>query len=297
MNAKKNSLGRGLGALIEDATLPREIVQAVEADNEVEISLIEVNPFQPRKKFDEEELQELATSIRQIGIIQPITLRKLENGRFQIIAGERRFRAAKIAGLTTVPAFIRSADDQGMLEMALVENIHRSDLNSIEVAISYQRLIDECALTQESLSDRVGKKRATIANYLRLLKLPAEIQLGLREEKLSMGHARALISIDDIDKQLEIYNKATLENLSVREVEELVRLLNEPEKSSVSLKKGKEESSLSQEYEGLRHHLTKHFNVPVDFKRNEKGSGKIIISFKSDEELERIIATLDNSSK
>ena len=296
MNAKKNALGRGLGALIEDAAVPKEIVHAVEADSEIDISLIEVNPFQPRQNFDEEALEELAVSIKQLGIIQPITLRQLENGRYQIIAGERRYRAAKIAGLTKVPAFIRMADDQGMLEMALVENIHRSDLNSIEVAISYQRLLDECSLTQEELSERVGKKRATVTNYLRLLKLPAAIQLGIRNEKISMGHARALVSVDDQDKQIEIFERAVSENLSVREVEELVRLLNEP---APAKKEAKDKSSmpLNQEYEDLRQHLSKHFNVPVDFKRNEKGNGKIIISFKTDEELERIITVLDNSSK
>ncbi len=298
MNAKKNALGRGLGALIEDANLPKEIVHAVEADNEVDLSLVDVNPFQPRQSFDQEALNELAISIKQLGIIQPITVRRLDNGRYQIIAGERRFRAAKIAGLKSLPAFIRIADDQGMLELALVENIHRSDLNAIEVAISYQRLIDECSLTQETLSDRVGKKRATIANYLRLLKLPAEIQLGIREEKLTMGHARALITLESIDKQLQIFHKTVNDDLSVRDVEEMVRLLNNPEASSTSVnKKTQPGKLLSQEYEDLRHHLSKHFSCPVDFKRNEKGSGKIVLSFKSDEELERIIAVLDNTSK
>jgi ParB family transcriptional regulator, chromosome partitioning protein len=185
MSARKNALGRGLGALIEGANVTKEIVQAVEANNEIELSLIDVNPFQPRQNFDEEELQELAISIKQLGVVQPVTLRQLDNGRYQLIAGERRVRAARIARLEFIPAFVRSADDQGMLEMALVENIHRTDLNPVEVAVSYQRLVDECNLTQESLSDRVGKKRSTIANYLRLLKLPAEILLGLREEKIS----------------------------------------------------------------------------------------------------------------
>jgi len=296
MNAKKNALGRGLGALIEDSTIPKEIVQAVEASNEINLSLIDVNPYQPRQDFDQEALQELSISIKQLGIIQPITLRSLDNGRYQIIAGERRFRASKLAGLTKVPAFIRSADDQGMLELALVENIHRADLNAIEVAISYQRLIDECSLTQELLSDRVGKKRATIANYLRLLRLPAEIQVGLREEKLSMGHARALISVDDSVKQIELFNKTVDEKLSVREVEELVRLLNEPiSKIEQSPKKEKPESSEdTHEYEDLRHHLSKYFNSQVEFKRSGKGAGKIIISFKTDEDLERIISVLDS---
>ena len=300
MSAKKNSLGRGLGALIEDANVPNEIIQAVELGNEVDLALIDVNPFQPRQAFDEESLQELAISIKQLGIIQPVTVRKLDSGRFQIIAGERRLRAAKIAGLTKIPAFIRSADDQAMLELALVENIHRADLNSIEVAISYQRLIEECNLTQELLSDRVGKKRATIANYLRLLKLPAEIQLGIREEKLTMGHARALISIDETNRQIEVYHHLINENLSVREVEDLVRTINEPANidklDKTAPEKGNkfDKPELSKDYEELRNRLSKYFSSQVEFKRNRKGAGKIVISFQSDEELERIIATFDN---
>jgi ParB family transcriptional regulator, chromosome partitioning protein len=294
MNARKNALGRGLGALIEGANVTKEIVQAVEANNEIELSLIDVNPFQPRQKFDEEELQELAISIKQLGIVQPVTLRQLENGRYQLIAGERRVRAAKIAKLEFIPAFVRSADDQGMLEMALVENIHRSDLNAIEVAVSYQRLIDECNLTQESLSDRVGKKRSTIANYLRLLKLPAEILLGLREEKITMGHAKALISIEDADKQVEVFHRVISKNLSVREVEELVRSLSDGSKPDTKNKPGKKlESETNRDYEVLQQHLSKHFDSPVEFKRNSKGAGKIIITFNTDEDLERIVSVLD----
>jgi ParB family chromosome partitioning protein len=294
MNARKNALGRGLGALIEGANVTKEIVQAVEANNEIELSLIDVNPFQPRQKFDEEELQELAISIKQLGIVQPVTLRQLENGRYQLIAGERRVRAAKIAKLEFIPAFVRSADDQGMLEMALVENIHRSDLNAIEVAVSYQRLIDECNLTQESLSDRVGKKRSTIANYLRLLKLPAEVLLGLREEKITMGHAKALISIEDADKQVEVFHRVISKNLSVREVEELVRSLSDGSKPDTKNNQGKKlESETNRDYEVLQQHLSKHFDSPVEFKRNSKGAGKIIITFNTDEDLERIVSVLD----
>jgi ParB family transcriptional regulator, chromosome partitioning protein len=294
MNAKKNALGRGLGALIEEANVTKEIVQAVEANSEIELSLIDVNPYQPRLKFDDEELQELAVSIKQLGVVQPITVRKLENGRYQLITGERRVRAAKIAKLDVIPAFVRSADDQGMLEMALVENIHRTDLNSIEIALSYQRLIDECNLTQESVSDRVGKKRSTIANYLRLLKLPAEIQIGLREEKLSMGHAKALISIEDEDRQVEVFNKVISKNLSVREVEELVRKIDEKSKSDSGKKsETKDKNTHDKDYEELQNHLSKYFESNVEFKRNNKGEGKIIIPFKSDEELERIISVLD----
>lgn len=296
MNAKKNSLGRGLGALIEEAVVPKEIVHAVEADNEIKLSLIEVNPYQPRKDFDQEALEELSESIKQLGVIQPLTLRKLDNGRYQIIAGERRFRAAKMAGLEKVPAFIRSANDQGMLELALVENIQRADLNAVEVAISYQRLMDECNLTQETLSERVGKKRATVANYLRLLKLPAEIQLGLREEKLSMGHARTLLAIDDQEMQTEVFHQIVHDGLSVRDVEEMVRNINEPQSPTEEIphKTAKNKTAAGNfEYEDLRLQLSNHFNSPVDFKRTNKGDGKIIISFKTDEDLERILSVLD----
>ncbi len=226
--------------------------------------------------------------------MQPVTLRKLENGRYQLIAGERRVRAAKIANLEFIPAFVRSADDQGMLELALVENIHRTDLNAIEVAVSYQRLVDECNLTQENISDRVGKKRSTIANYLRLLKLPAEIQLGIREEKLTMGHAKALISIEDADKQVEVFHKVINKNLSVREVEDLVRNISEKTTSDSKNKTNKKEiTEPNRDYEDLQQHLRKYFDSPVEFKRNIKGEGKIIISFKTDEDLERIISVLD----
>jgi ParB family chromosome partitioning protein len=296
MNAKKNSLGRGLGALIEEAsTINKDVIQAVEALNEIELSKIEVNPFQPRKHFDEDALEELSISIKQLGVIQPITVRKVDEGRYQLIAGERRFRAAQLAGLDRIPAFIRDADDQGMLEMALVENIHRADLNSIEVAISYQRLIEECSLTQEALSDRVGKKRSTITNYLRLLKLPAEVQLGIRNEKLSMGHARAIIGIEDHNKQLEIYNKIIADELSVREVEELVRNFNSNPEQITSTDKKQGVDNLDKEYDDLRIHLSKHFNANVEFKRNSKGAGKIVIPFKSDDDLEKIVAILDSN--
>ena len=296
MNAKKNALGRGLSALIEESVVPEEIVEAIQATNEVELSLIEVNPFQPRLDFDAEALADLSLSIKQLGIIQPLTLRRLDNGRFQIIAGERRFRAAKMAGLTKAPAFIRSADDQAMLELALVENIQRSDLNAIEVAISYQRLIDECNLTQESLSDRIGKKRATVANYLRLLKLPAEIQNGIRNEQLSMGHARAILALSGVHEQVALFQRVVIENLSVREVEEIIRRTNEPQpvvQEKTSSPKAPVASN-SQEYEDLRHHLSKHFSSSVDFKRTPNGNGKIIISFKNDEDLERILSVLDS---
>jgi ParB family chromosome partitioning protein len=217
MNAKKSALGRGLGALIEDVeTNNNKPAESVASINEIDIHAIEINPFQPRKTFDEDALQELASSIRQLGIIQPITVRKINGEKFQLITGERRFRASQLAGLETIPAYVRIADDQAMLELALVENIQREDLDAIEVAISYQRLIDECNLTQENMSDRVGKKRSTIANYLRLLKLPAEIQAGIRQKKITMGHARALVNVEDVEKQLSIFHHVMEQDLSVR---------------------------------------------------------------------------------
>jgi ParB family chromosome partitioning protein len=201
--AKKNALGRGLNALIESSDY--ENLNKTREPNEIKIDLIEANPFQPRSNFDEEALQELADSIKELGVIQPITVRALENGKYQLISGERRLRASKLVGLEKIPAYIRNTDDQGMLEMALVENIQREDLNAIEVAISYQRLMDECNLTQDMLSQRVGKKRSTVANYTRLLNLPAKIQLGIKEDKISMGHARALLAVKDTDTQLMVY--------------------------------------------------------------------------------------------
>jgi ParB family transcriptional regulator, chromosome partitioning protein len=290
MNARKNALGRGLGALIEDNE-PRPF----KGDNslfEVEIDKVLTNPFQPRTNFEEDAMQELANSIRELGIIQPITVRKTENGTYQLITGERRLRAAKIAGLTSIPAFVRTADDQGMLEMALVENIQREDLDSIEVAISYQRLIEECSLTQENLSDRVGKKRSTISNYLRLLKLPAEIQLGLRQKKLSMGHARTLINIEDAGAQLAIFHQIIDNDLSVRQVEDMVRKLNQPPQDDPR-DKSFSRPATDAEYNALRDHLRKYFGTKVEFTRNPAGKGKIVIPFDSNEDLDRIIGVMD----
>jgi len=288
---KKSALGRGLGALIDDRDeyQTRPSRQENELSNEIELSKIEVNPFQPRTKFDEDALDELAKSIKEIGIVQPITVRKLNSNSYQLIAGERRFRASKIAGLTKIPAYIRLAEDDKMLEMALVENIQREDLDSIEVAISYQRLIDECDLTQESLSDRVGKKRSTISNYLRLLKLPAEIQKGIREKNILMGHARALVNVDNRDYQLSIYKMAVSEDLSVRKIEELAREAN----NGTPVKEKAKPVRLAEEYESLKQHLSKHFDSKIDLKRNAKGKGQIIIPFKSDDDLERILSVLD----
>jgi ParB family chromosome partitioning protein len=287
--AKKNALGRGLGALIEDAD-QEVIVEKAVGGAEVSIDLIETNPFQPRTFFDENALEELAASIREVGVIQPITIREMENGRYQLITGERRFRAARMAGLSDIPAYIRTANDQGMLEMALVENIQREDLNAVDIAISYQRLVEECDLTQENLSLRVGKKRATVANYLRLLKLPAEIQIGIRDNKITMGHARALVAIDDPHDQLKLFYRIMEEDLSVRKTEESARKI---EQSLIHKPKEPKTEKLPQPYEELKDQLAEFFSSDIEFRRNSKGSGKIIIPFKSDDELERIIGIFD----
>ena len=283
---KRNVLGRGLGALIDDA----EKLQQSAGINEIELSKIEANPFQPRTKFDEEALSELAASIKEIGLIQPITIRKVSEDKYQIIAGERRFRAAQIAGLESIPAYIRKAKDEGMLEMALVENIQREDLDSIEIALSYQRLIDELEFTQEELSSRVGKKRSTITNYLRLLKLPAIIQKGIIDKQISMGHARAIISVENQETQISIFNQTIKFGYSVRKVEEIVRNLNE-EKSQE--KKGSAKK-FPNEYRGIKKQLDTIFNSKIDFTMNEKGKGKIVIPFKSATDLERIVKIIEN---
>lgn len=288
--AQKNALGRGLGALIDGAE-KEKLEKKVEANLEIRITDIEANPFQPRTRFDDTALEELASSIRKLGIVQPLTVREIGGGKFQLIAGERRYRAAKIAGLATVPAYIRTADDQAMLELALVENIQREDLDAIEVAISYQRLIEECSLTQERLSERVGKQRSTVANYLRLLKLPAEIQLGIRNKNLSMGHARTLISIDDSKQQIKVYYHIVDQELSVRRTEELVRELQSEKLKDP--KKASRKEKLSHDYKDLSEHLSKIFNSSVQFRINEKGSGKIVIPFNTNEEMEMILGVLD----
>jgi ParB family transcriptional regulator, chromosome partitioning protein len=288
--AKKNALGRGLDALID--TSSAQNVMKTREPNEIDLNLIEANPYQPRTTFDEEALNELADSIRELGVIQPITVRSLDNGNYQLISGERRLRASKIAGLRKIPAFVRNADDQGMLEMALVENIQREDLNAIEVAISYQRLMDECNLTQDLLSQRVGKKRSTVANYTRLLNLPAKIQLGIRDEKITMGHARALLALKDDETQLMIFDQILKYDFSVRRVEDIVRELSAEDKLETRNTK-KKVLATAEDYLQLQQHLSSCFTTNVDFKRSAKGNGKIIIPFKNDNELERIIALLD----
>lgn len=287
---RKSALGKGLGALIDG--VEKEVLdRKVEANLEIDINSIDTNPFQPRSRFDVQALEELAASIRQVGIVQPLTVRETGDGRYQLIAGERRLRAARMAGLTHLPAYIRTADDTAMLEMALVENIQREDLDAVEVAISYQRLIEECSLTQEQLSDRVGKQRSTVSNYLRLLRLPAEIQLGIRNKNLSMGHARTLVNIEDPQKQINVFYHIIEEDLSVRATEDLVRhIQTEASKDSSKTDKRKK---LTREYEELSDQLTKLFAAEVQFRINEKGQGKIIIPFGNSDEMERIIGLLD----
>ena len=297
--AKKNSgLGRGLGALIKDADAKSEVVAAGASSlNEIPLSEIEPNPDQPRKNFEAEALLELSESIRQLGVIQPITLRKVADNKYIIIAGERRYRAAKLAELTTIPAYVRDTTDEQMMEMALVENIQREDLNAVEVALSYKSLMEVCNYTQEKLSERIGKKRATISNYLRLLTLPAEIQMGLKEKKIDMGHARALISVVSEADQMDIYSQILKNNLSVRKVEELVRKMAEQsvDEDENSGEKPASNENASDEYLLLRDMLTDLFpSNKVALTRNAKGKGKVVISFGSDEELEKLMEIFDS---
>lgn len=302
MSTKRNALGKGLSALLENAntditnTRLEGDAKVVGSVSTIEISKIETNPFQPRTQFDEDALNELAGSIKEHGIIQPITVRKLGYDKYQLISGERRFRASQIAGLTAVPAYIRIANDQAMLEMALVENIQRENLDAIEVAISYKRLIDECNLTQEQLSQKVSKQRSTITNYLRLLKLPVEIQLGIREGDITMGHARALINIEDPDKQLAIYQQIVLNDLSVRDVEDIARGVKTESATPAKHKTDKKETTktaLTFEQKQVLDDLRAVFNTKVQINKDEKGKGKIIIPFKSDNDLKRILDLLD----
>ncbi len=303
MSAKRNVLGRGLSALLENAKTDITSNKlegegtVVGAIANINISNIETNPFQPRTYFEEDALNELAASIKEHGIIQPITVRKLGYDNYQLISGERRFRASQLAGLTSVPAYIRIANDQAMLEMALVENIQRENLDAIEVAISYKRLIDECSLTQEQLSQKVSKQRSTITNYLRLLKLPVEIQLAIRKGDITMGHARALINVENPDKQLDIYSHIVLNNLSVREVEDLVRGVKTEsalpsDKTNTGAKKITK-GNLTFEQLKIVEDLRAVFNAKVNISKESTGKGKIVIPFKSDNDLKRILDLLD----
>jgi ParB family chromosome partitioning protein len=291
--AKKNALGRGLGALIDvgEEQENRSLLHSPSAVNEIPIKNISANPFQPRTSFDEESMNELVMSVEEHGIIQPITVRRAADNSYQLISGERRIKAAVKAGLKMIPAFIREAGDENMLELALVENIQREDLDAIEVAVSYQRLIEEFDLTQEALGYRVGKKRATITNYLRLLNLPVEIQTGIREKKISMGHARALVGIEDKDYQLEVFSKILSQDLSVRQVEGLSKKTKNTEVSQET------PEEIRSDYEDLREHLSHYFGATIEFKRSNKGTGRIVIPFKSDEDLLRIVSILDKPGK
>ena len=288
---KKFPLGRGLDALLASEEIKTEGSSSI---NEIELSKIVRNPDQPRREFDEEALQELADSIKEIGIIQPITLRKITDNQYQIIAGERRYRASILAGLKTIAAYIRTAGDENVMEMALIENIQREDLNSLEIALAYQHLIEQYDLTQERLSERVGKKRTTIANYLRLLKLPALIQVALQNKHIDMGHARALIALEDPKLQMKLYKEILSEGYSVRKVEELVKTLNAENTPGEAKKKLKEIGKASAEFSLLKEHLTRFFHSEIQLQCNEKGKGKITIPFKDEEDMVRIMALFDS---
>lgn len=296
----QTGLGRGLGALISDVNsiqqaahkpLVGEPARPLVSTSEIEISKIEPNPYQPRTEFNLEALEELSASIKLLGLIQPITVRPLPDGRYQIISGERRFRASQMAGLATIPAYIRKTDDQGMLEMAIVENIQREDLDSIEVALSFQRLIEECNLTQEAMAERVGKKRATVTNYLRLLKLPAEIQFAIRAKKISMGHAKALLSLETDKEQLKFANQIIEQDLSVRQIEQKIQNLGKKKE-----KKEKEENvamELPDSHFRVIEIVGKYFNNNVTAKRDSKGKGEISIRFSNDSEVEAFLQALE----
>ncbi|MBP0904366.1 ParB/RepB/Spo0J family partition protein [Mariniflexile gromovii] len=290
---KKQALGRGLSALLKDPSNDIQTAQDKNADKvvgniiELDIEFIEVNPFQPRTNFSEESLRELASSIKELGIIQPITVRKLGFNQYQLVSGERRFRASKLIGLETIPAYIRIANDQESLEMALVENIQRQDLDPIEIALSYQRLIDEINLTQEQMSERVGKKRSTITNYLRLLKLDPIIQTGMRDGFISMGHGRALITVEDTSIQLDIYEKVLSNELSVRDTENLVRNYNTTQEVKVAPKKEEGEITPNHIKEGIKA-FSEYFGHKIDVKVSKNGKGKITIPFHSEEDFNRI---------
>ena len=310
-NNKRQALGRGLNALLngggEDVLeIPKVKSTPVTTPEEssvtgsvamVSVKLIEANPFQPRNEFEQEALQELAESIRTFGIIQPVTLRKITDTKFQLISGERRFRASQLAGLTEIPAYIRTADDQAMLEMALVENIQREDLNAIDVALSYQRLIDECSLTQEKLGERIAKNRSTVTNYLRLLKLPTEVQVAIKKGKISMGHARAIINAGTEEQQLEILTQILNEDLSVRQVEEIVKTMAGKKIKSAEINTKGTSSSVtndwSDKYASYGNQLVDILKTKVSIQAGKNGSGKILIDFSNEKELETIIESFE----
>ncbi len=290
-NKKNKGLGRGLEAIfeIENLSYPQKPKKSSLME-ELPVEAVKPNPNQPRRSFDEEALRELSDSIRYLGVIQPITVKKEGEDNYLIISGERRYRACMMAGLTHIPAYIRQADDQTLLEMALVENIQRQDLNAIDIALSLQQLVDECAITQETLAERVGKKRSTVTNYLRLLKLPAEIQLAVREELISMGHARALISIENAKKQLALLKKTIKNALSVRQVEEMAK--HEAEGSKVK-KAPAHDEEYPESYTRLVENLERLFSQEISIKKNSRGEGKIVIGFTSDDQIEAMLRTFE----
>ncbi len=293
--SKKKALGRGLSALLSDSIMTEETVKvakkpvkrSLKSVNEILITQIETNPYQPRTTFHQEQLNDLAQSIKELGVIQPITVRKIDINKYQLISGERRYRAAQLVGLESIPAFVRTANDTEMLEMALVENIQRQELDSIEVALSYQRLIEECSLTQEKMSERVGKKRSTITNYLRLLQLQPLVQAGLRDQMISLGHAKALLSIDDEELQLDAYKKVVAMQLSVRQTEELSRGFKGSEGPTK-----KNASATPQKWVEINQSVSEKIGSKTNLKFSSKGSGKLTINFKNESDLERIIELL-----
>lgn len=288
-NIKSNALGRGLDALISTDDVTTSGSSTI---NEIPIAQIEANPNQPRHDFDEEALHELAVSIKEIGIIQPITLRQVASNRFQIIAGERRWRASQLAGLTSLPAYIRTIDDENVMEMALVENIQREDLNAIEIALAYEHLMEETGMTQEKVSERVGKSRTAIANHLRLLKLPAQIQMGLQKKEIDMGHARALLSLENPALQIKLYKEIMKNAYSVRKVEDMVRLLKNGEDIESGKRKITAKAQLSKTYENYKKQLSGMLDTKVQLSTTPKGKGKITIPFANEDDLGRIMGIL-----
>ena len=284
--------GRGLDALID--THSEVHTEGSSNLNEVEISAIEPNPNQPRREFDQEALQELATSIRELGIIQPITLRKMESGRYQIIAGERRWRASQLAGLTKIPAYIVTVEDQNAMEMALEENIQREDLNAIEIALAYQHLAETTGMTQAKISERVGKSRAAVTNYMRLLKLPAQVQMALKNHEIEMGHARALLAIDSPSQQIKLFREVQQQQYSVRKVEELINDLKSGDDVKAAKGKITAKTQLPEEFNILKDRLAQFFQTKVQMTCSPKGKGKITLHFDNEEQLERIMNTLDS---
>jgi ParB family chromosome partitioning protein len=301
MSTKKSDLGKGISALLDnikdDWSKDTKVVlqESIKTQSNIEISLvqIEINPFQPRTDFNEEALQELAESIMVHGVIQPITVRQLDSNKFQLISGERRLRASKMVGKKSIPAYVRKADDQEMLEIALIENIQREDLNAVEIAINYKRLIDECNLTQEEMGNRIGKNRSTVTNYLRLLKLPPDILSAIKNKKITMGHARAIISVEDPVVQLDIYKETVAKELSVRDVERLVKSYNSGNKKEHPVNKG-EKPALPLAYRKIQDELSTLLSTKVQVKRFKNESGEITVSFYSDDDLNRLLDILGN---